>query len=78
MTPRYEFRNVKIRHEALGFDIDLDLGIIREPTYDLIIGIDFMDAVGLVMGQNRSTFFLEKDLQDFFTYRRRPPLRSTS
>lgn len=52
VTPWHEFRQIEIRYRELGFATTPYVGIMRELTYDAILGIDLMHDVGLVIIQS--------------------------
>ena len=66
VTPRHQINGVEISHQGLNFKSKIDVGIIREQSYDLIIGMDFMNAIGLVIVTPLSTLMLVSDLEKFF------------
>ena len=66
VTPRHQFNSVSIIHRELNFVGCVDLGIIKEQSYDLLIGMDLMSQVGLVIVTPMSTFMLISDLEKLF------------
>ena len=71
VTPQRQFDNLEIRHSELNFTGHVDVGIIREQSYDLLIGMDMMSQVGLVIITSLSTFTLVSDLEKLFQTERR-------
>ena len=66
VTPQHQFNNVEISHDKLNFTAIYDIGIIREQSCDLLIGMDLMNQVGLVIVTPLSTFMLVSDLEKLF------------
>ena len=67
VTPRYQYNDMDIAHRQLNFTGKVDLGIIREQSYDLLIGMDFMSQVGLIIVTPLSTFMMKSDLEELFS-----------
>ena len=63
VTPRNQLKSVPIIHPELKFVGRVDLGIIKEQSYDLLIGMDLMSQVGLVIVTPLSTFMIIKDFE---------------
>ena len=66
VTPRNQLNSVPIIHPDLKFVGRVDLGIIKEQSYDLLIGMDLMSQVGLVIVTPLSTFMVIQDFQKLF------------
>ena len=71
VTPQRQFDNLEIRHSELNFTGYVDFGVIREQSYDLLIGMDMMSQVGLVIITSLSTFTLVSDLEKTIQTERR-------
>ncbi len=57
---------MEIAHEGLNFKGTIDLGVLRDQGYDLLIGMDFMTQVGLIIVTPLSTFMMRTDLEELF------------
>ena len=64
VTPRQQFNNIKIVQEQLSFKGRADLGVIRQQSYDLIVGMDLMAQMNLVIITPSSTFMLMNKLEE--------------
>ena len=67
VTPRRQFDNLKIESSELNFTGYVDVGIIREQSFDLIIGMDLMCQIGLVILTPISTLTLMSELEECLT-----------
>ena len=65
VTPRQQFNDIEITHQQLGFKGKVDLGVIREQSYDLIMGMDLMAQMDLIIITPFSTFMLMNRLEEF-------------
>ena len=66
VTPRHQYNEMEVTHRQLNFTGKIDLGIIREQSYDLLIGMDLMSQVGLIIITPMSTFMMRSDLEELF------------
>ena len=66
VTPRHQYNEIEVTHRQLNFTGKIDLGIIREQSYDLLIGMDLMSHVGLIIVTPMSTFMMKSDLEKLF------------
>ena len=66
VTPRHQYNEMEVTHRQLNFTGKIDLGIIREQSYDLLIGMDLMSQVGLIIITPMSTFMMRGDLEELF------------
>ena len=64
VTPRQQFNNIGIVQEQLGIKGRADLGVIRQQSYDLIVGMDLMAQMNLVIITPSSTFMLMNKLEE--------------
>ena len=66
VTPRHQYNEIEVTHRQLNFTGKIDLGIFREQSYDLLIGMDLMSQVGLIIVTPMSTFMMKSDLEKLF------------
>ena len=66
VTPRHQYNEMEIVHKQLNFKGKIDLGVIKEQSYDLLIGMDLMTQIGLIIITPLRTFMLKSDLEQLF------------
>lgn len=49
ITPREEYKDIEVWNKTLNFSVHLNISILRDQQYDIIISMDIIAAVGLVV-----------------------------